>query len=94
MSKPQHRTAEYRLAEAACKRQVIAGQAFCVEPICLFKTRFIPPWFADVKPRLWSVSHDTTGTVVLGPSHKRCNLSEAAVRGNKQRAARRRRWAL
>lgn len=94
MAKPQHRTAEYRQAEASCKQQVTTGQAFCVEPRCLLPSRWIPPWFADVKPRLWSVSHDTTGTVVLGPSHKRCNLSEAAVRGNRMRAARRRRWAL
>jgi hypothetical protein len=94
MSKPQHRTAEYRLAEAACKRQVIAGQAVCVEPVCLFRSRLIPPWFAEVKPRLWSVSHDTTGTIVLGPSHKRCNLSEAAIRGNKMRGRQRRRIVL
>lgn len=94
MAKPQHRTAEYRRAEAECKRMVVAGIAVCVEPVCLFTSRLIPPWFAEVKPRLWSVSHDTSGAVILGPSHKRCNLSEAATRGNKGRAVGRRRWAL
>lgn len=93
MAKAQHRTREYRLAEAECKRQVKAGVAVCVEPRCLFPTRLIPAWFADVKPRLWSVSHDPTGTIVLGPSHKRCNLSEAAIRGNRARAAKRPRYA-
>ena len=38
--------------------------------------------------------HPTTGLVILGPSHKKCNLSEAAVRGNKMRAKRRRRWVI
>lgn len=94
MAKPQHRTPEYRRAEQACKQQVLAGTAVCVEPRCLFTSRLIPIWFAQVKPRLWSVSHDITGTVVLGPSHKKCNLSEAAIRGNKMRARRPRRLAL
>lgn len=94
MAKTQHRTREYKLAEAECKRQVRAGAALCVEPRCLFEEahrgRWIPPQFDDVKPRLWSVSHDTTGTIVLGPSHKKCNLSEAAIRGNRMRTRRRR----
>lgn len=90
MAKAQHRTAEYRRAEAECKRLVQAGAAMCVEPVCLFPTRLIPAWFAEVKPRLWSVSHNETGDVILGPSHKRCNLSEAASRGNRMRVRPRR----
>jgi hypothetical protein len=94
MAKAQHRTPEYKRAEVECRRLVLSGAALCVEPRCLFPTRAIPAWFDAVKPRLWSVSHDTTGTIVLGPSHKRCNLSEAAIRGNRARARRRRRLVL
>lgn len=58
---------------------VEAGEAHCVEPICLMATRWIPPGTP------WHLSHDPTGTIWLGPSHRRCNLSEAAIRGNKTR---------
>jgi len=45
-------------------------------------------------PLVARLSHDPSGTIVMGESHLHCNLSEAAIRGNKMRAARRRRWAL
>ncbi len=89
MAKPQHRTREYVAAYKAIKRAQAAGQVLvCVEPICKFRSRLISPW------QRASVSHDQTGTQLLGPSHLKCNLSEAAVRGNKMRAQVRRRWAL
>jgi hypothetical protein len=89
MAKPQHRTPEYVAAYKALKRAQSAGQYLqCVEPVCVYNTRLITPW------QRASVSHDQTGTQILGPSHLKCNLSEAAVRGNKMRARRRRRWEI
>lgn len=35
-----------------------------------------------------AVLHDTTGTVVLGPGHAKCNSREGAIRGNLMRAGR------
>ena len=75
MAKPQHRTAAHRAARRSLDQIVKAGQAYCAEPICLMPDR----WIAPGTP--WHVSHDTTGTVVIGPSHARCNLTEAAIRG-------------
>lgn len=61
---------------------VARGEATCHEPICLMPTRAIAPGSR------WHLSHDPTGTMILGPSHMRCNTSEAATRGNKTRASR------
>lgn len=93
MAKPQHRTREYVAAYRAIRAAQAAGQTlWCVEPVCKFNTRHITPW------QRASVSHDQTGTRFVGPwphaSHLKCNTSEAAVRGNRMRAAARRRWAL
>ena len=88
MAKAQHRTPEYRLALKVLGAKVARGEGWCVEPVCKYRTRYIPPGTR------WSVSHDTTGAVILGESHLKCNLSEAAIRGNKMRARKRRRWAL
>jgi hypothetical protein len=78
---------------------VDAGEAWCqqTEPTlpgsapgtgCVMKTR----WIAPGTP--WQLAHDDTGTITLGPAHRRCNLRDAAVRGNKMRARRRRRLIL
>jgi len=89
MASPQHRTPEYIAAYKAIKRAQAAGQVLvCVEPVCLAQTRAIHPTMRA------SVSHDTSGTQLLGPSHLKCNLSEAATRGNRMRARRRRAWSL
>lgn len=85
MAKPQHRTPEYRAAYDELRRLQAAGVWLeCVEPVCKRRTRAIAP--SDRA----SVSHDPTGTVILGYSHLRCNLSEAASRGNRMRAKPRR----
>lgn len=89
MAKPQHRTPEYRAAYRALRQAQAAGEwLWCVEPKCKATSRQIAPW------QRASISHDTTGTVILGPSHLGCNLSEAAVRGNKMRGRARRRLVL
>ena len=85
MAKAQHRTPEYRAAYAELRKMQAAGVwLVCVEPVCKFRTRDIAPHHRA------SISHDPSGLVILGPSHLRCNLSEAASRGNKQRAKPRR----
>lgn len=89
MASAQHRTPEYIATYKAIKRAQTAGQVLvCVEPVCKFPSRAIYPH------QRASVSHDPSGTVILGPSHLHDNLSEAAIRGNKMRARRRRAWAL
>lgn len=88
MAKPQHRTPEYRAAYKQLRAQQATGTwLVCVEPVCKHVarggTRDIAPW------QRASVSHDPSGTVILGPSHLGCNLSEAARRGNRMRKPRR-----
>lgn len=61
------------------KPVVEAGDAWCVEPVCVMASRWIPPGSA------WDLAHDTTGTEWLGPAHARCNRREGAVRGNAMR---------
>lgn len=56
---------------AALKR---AGAGLCAEPRCLMKTRIITPAM-DLH-----LSHDPTGTRVIGLSHAICNVTEAARR--------------
>lgn len=58
---------------------VEAGLAYCAEPVCLMADRWIPPGTP------WDVSHDPSGTVTIGPSHRACNRSEGARRGNRMR---------
>lgn len=90
MTSPQYRHAHQQEREGW--RLVIArGGARCAEPVCLLPSRLIPAEWADTQ--LWHLSHDPTGTVTIGPSHRRCNLAENARRNNPKRAARRR-WAL
>lgn len=80
MAKPQYRTPEYVAARKAAAKDVAAGIAVCSEPICKLSSRWIPPG-SD-----WHLSHDPTGAHILGPSHARCNTSEAARRNNPKRA--------
>jgi hypothetical protein len=53
------------------------GMAYCAEPECTQPSRIITP-----NMRL-HLSHDPTGTVVLGLSHYQCNLAEAAKRARR-----------
>lgn len=75
-------TGMYREIRRAWAGVVAAGEATCHEPICLMPTRHIVPGSR------WHLSHDPTGTTILGPSHAKCNTSEGATRGNKSRASR------
>lgn len=83
MAKPQHRTPEHRRAYRAIVLAQRAGQTlWCHESECVMPTRYIYP---DQRA---AVLHDTTGTVVLGPGHAKCNSREGAIRGNLMRAGR------
>lgn len=86
VAKAQHRTPEYRAAYRKLKdAQARGAWHTCVEPQCLMPSRDIAPTDRA------SISHDPSGTVIIGPSHLRCNLSEAAARGNRMRVRTRRR---
>lgn len=75
MAGPQHRTREYRQAYRALKAAQRAGQWLtCAEPVCLMDSRAIAPWMPA------HVCHDETGTVILGPGHRRCNITEVNER--------------
>jgi hypothetical protein len=77
--------AEYRRARKAWAVVVASGHAFCVEPRCIAPDRYIRPGSA------WHLSHNPERTLILGPSHSACNLSEAGRRGNPKGVAKRRR---
>ena len=79
MVKPQHRTPEYRAARKHLGVDVAAGRGWCVQPVCVMRTRYIPPGAP------WNVAHDDAGLVILGPAHERCNKRDGAIRGNKMR---------
>lgn len=84
MAGPQHRTTEYRLAYRALKAAQRAGLWLtCVEPVCLMKTRDIAPWMPA------HVCHDPSGTVILGPGHRRCNITEVNERRQGKRGLKR-----
>jgi hypothetical protein len=65
---------------------VAAGEAYCAEPVCLMRSRWIQPALANTQ--LWHVCHDPSGQIVIGVGHRRCNLAEAARRGNRMRRRR------
>ena len=79
MTQPRYR---YRHQQTRARLQplVDAGEAYCTQPVCVMRSRWIPPG------SLWDLAHDDSGTVTLGPAHRRCNRRDGAVRGNKMRA--------
>ncbi|WP_134740008.1 hypothetical protein [Nocardioides sp. 503] len=82
MAKPKYRWA-HQQERKRWVPVVAAGEAYCAEPVCKMRSRLIPPAWANTQ--LWHLCHDPTGTVVIGPGHRRCNTSEGASRGNRQR---------
>lgn len=72
----------YQAIRRAWSSVVARGEATCHEPVCLMTSRHIAPGTR------WHLSHDPTGTRILGPSHVRCNTSEGATRGNANRGSR------
>jgi len=79
MAKPKYRHAHQQ--ERKRWAPIVArGEAFCAQPRCLMRTRWIRPGTA------WALGHNDAGTSWIGPVHKRCNDSDGATRGNKMRA--------
>lgn len=73
---PEHRAERKRITEAQARGQWLT----CVQGWhgssggCLFPTRDIAP--TDEA----HVAHDDTGTVVIGPSHALCNVTDGGQR--------------
>lgn len=61
---------------------VEAGEASCVAIVCLEQSRWLDP----TQP--WDLGHNAARTGWTGPEHIRCNRSEGATRGNRQRRRR------
>ena len=75
MAGAQHRTPQYRQAYRSIKTAQQAGVWLtCVEPVCVMPSRDIAPWMPA------HVCHDPSGTVILGPGHGRCNITEVNER--------------
>lgn len=83
MSKPRYRYS-HQQERKRWVPLVAQGEALCAEPVCLMPTRVIPPQWA--RTQLWHLCHDPSGSIVIGIGHRKCNLSEAAKRGNKLRS--------
>jgi hypothetical protein len=90
MTTPKYATRQHREERKKWARIIADGHGWCAEVVCLMPSRFIAPGAP------WDLAHDVTGTWYLGPSHRTCNRSEAASRGNRMRAKRLgpRRWPL
>ena len=91
MASPKYRRA-HQAERKRLEPHVAAGQAYCAQPVCLMRNRWIPPGTP------WCLGHDDTGTRWIGPVHERCNATDGARRGNtmraQKRATRTNRWAL
>ena len=75
MPDPKYATPEYRAAYKAGRKAQREGQWLeCQQPVCLRPTRDIAP----TEPI--DIAHDDSGTVVLGPAHRRCNRVDGGRR--------------
>lgn len=79
---------QHQLEKAKWQPVIDAGHGTCHATICLEPTRTIQPDAA------WDLGHTPDRTSYTGPEHPRCNRSEGARRGNKQRNRGPRRWIL
>ena len=76
----------YGTAHQALRTQwdsyVQAGDTYCHAAICLEPSRYIEPGSS------WDLGHTPDRQAYTGPEHARCNRTEGARRGNRQRQAR------
>jgi hypothetical protein len=70
---------EHKRKRAEWAPVVATGQARCHAKRCLHPSRAIDP------DEAWDLGHNESRTRWTGPEHARCNRSEGATRGNKQR---------
>lgn len=75
-----------RMATRARAALRAAGTGTCAEPECVMPSRVITP---DMDLHL---SHDPTGRIVIGLSHRICNVTEAAKRARALQDATRLTW--
>lgn len=73
----------HRKERAKWAAEVESGQGRCREPVCLMRSRWIPPGSA------WDLAH-APGGGYHGPSHSKCNRTEGARRGGLAVAAKKR----
>ncbi len=80
MADQRYTTPAYRKAKREANTAQARGEWLtCHETICRYPTRDIAPTQGN------DIAHDETGTTILGPAHPRCNRSEGATRGNRER---------
>lgn len=61
---------------------VDAGQAYCMQPVCVHRDRWIRPGTP------WALGHNDTRTAWIGPVHADCNQLDGASKGGRVKAAR------
>ena len=66
------------------KPSVDAGMGFCVAMVCLEERDGRSRWIRPGTP--WHLGHTADRTAWTGPEHARCNTSDGATRGNRDRA--------
>jgi hypothetical protein len=66
---------KHQKERARWKPVVDAGRAWCRQPVCLHRSRWIPPG-SD-----WALGHNDTRDAYLGPCHADCNQRDGARRG-------------
>jgi hypothetical protein len=71
--------ADHQRLRAQWDAYVQAGDAHCHAAICLEQTRWISPGTA------WDLGHTPDRQAYTGPEHARCNRTEGARRGNRNR---------
>ena len=81
MTKPKY-NGQHQRERARWTPLVNAGRVMCHAVRCLEPHRLIIPG------TLWDLGHNPAGTAWTGPEHARCNRSEGATRGNKERNSR------
>ena len=87
MAGPQHRTPEYRAARKQLDKAQARGEWLtCVQPVCVEASRDIAPH------QPCHVAHDDSGTVILGPAHWLCNVTDGGKRRHQDTKGRR--WVL
>jgi hypothetical protein len=71
--------ADHQRLRAEWDAYVQAGDAYCHAAICLQETRWIEPGTP------WDLGHTPDRQAYTGPEHPKCNRTEGARRGNRNR---------
>lgn len=74
MTAAKYNTREHKTARLYWTAVIRAGNGQCAEPKCVKPSRYIAPGGP------WHVCHDPSGTVIIGPGHRGCNIAEVNQR--------------